>query len=146
MLEFLSDYIYIVVAAGGWIVAQMIKIILSLRQDGLNWYDLLTSGGMPSSHVSLVTSVAFLVGLDQGFDSTIFGLALTIWGVVVYDSMGVRRATGENTKTLRQISDTLKLGDQKTAYSLALGHSPSQVFGGFVVGITWAGLIHWLLG
>ncbi|MCY3804308.1 MAG: divergent PAP2 family protein [Candidatus Saccharibacteria bacterium] len=146
MIEFLSDYIYIVVATGGWITAQLIKIILSLRQDGLNWYDLLTSGGMPSSHVSLVTSVALLVGLDQGFDSTIFGLALTVWGVVVYDSMGVRRATGENTKTLRQIAEILKLGDQKKAYSLALGHSPSQVFGGFMVGLAWTSLTYWLLG
>ncbi len=141
----LSDFIYIIVAVGAWLTAQAIKIILSLKQDGVSWQDLITSGGMPSSHVSLVTSVALVIALSEGIASPIFGVILTVWGVVVYDSMGVRRATGENTQMISQISDKLKLGDQKTAFYLALGHSPYQVLGGFIVGLLWGLLIYNLL-
>ena len=141
----LSDFIYISAAVGAWLTAQAIKIILSLKQDGVSWQDLITSGGMPSSHVSLVTSVALVIALSEGIASPIFGVILTVWGVVVYDSMGVRRATGENTQMISQISDKLKLGDQKTAFYLALGHSPYQVLGGFIVGLLWGLLIYNLL-
>ena len=57
----------------------------------------------------------------------------------------VRQATGENTKIIQRIMKQLKLGDQKRAYFLAMGHTPYQVLGGFVVGIFWGGLTYWLL-
>lgn len=141
----ISDFIYIITAIGAWFTAQAIKIVLSFKQDGVTWQDLITSGGMPSSHVALVTSVALIIGLNEGFSSPIFGVILTVWGVVVYDSIGVRRATGENTQVIRQISDKLKLGDQRTAFYLALGHTPYQALGGLVLGLAWGFMIYSLL-
>ena len=49
----------------------------------------------------------------------------------------VRRATGENTKMIQQITQKLKIGDQRTALFLALGHSPYQVVAGLLLGIGW---------
>ena len=140
-----SDFSYIIAAVGGWLSAQLVKVVLSLGQDGLSWRDFFTSGGMPSSHVALVTTMMVLIGLTQGFSSALFGVAVTLWGIVVYDAMGVRQATGENTKIIQRIMKQLKLGDQKRAYFLAMGHTPYQVLGGFVVGILWGGLTYWLL-
>ena len=142
----ISSYIYIITAIGGWLTAQGLKILLSAKQEGVNWLDLITSGGMPSSHTSLVTSLTLVIGLMEGLTSVSFGLSLMVWGIVVYDSMGVRRATGENTRILQKITDHLKLGDQKQAYYLALGHSPLQVLGGVINGIIWGSLIFWILG
>lgn len=141
----INNFIYIIAAGGGWLIAQAIKIITSLKDDGLNWRDLVTSGGMPSSHVALVTSVATVIGFSEGFDSAVFGVILTLLGVVIYDSMGVRRATGENTQIIKQIADKLKIGDQRTALFLALGHTPYQVFSGFVLGLGWGFLVYWFL-
>ena len=141
----LSDFSYVIAAIGGWLLAQLVKIVLSLGQDGISWQDLFTSGGMPSSHVALVTTTMMVIGLDQGFSSAIFGVMATLWGIVVYDAMGVRQATGENTKIIQRIMKQLKLGDQKRAYFLAIGHTPYQVLGGFVVGIVWGAAAYWLL-
>ena len=141
-----NNLIYIVTACGSWLITQIIKIFISLRQDGITWQDLFASGGMPSSHVALVTSVAVGVAMNEGLSSAIFGVILTLWGVVVYDSIGVRRATGENTKMIRQITDKLKLGDQQTALFLALGHTPYQAFVGFILGLAWGFAVHWLWG
>lgn len=140
-----SDFVYIITPMGAWLAAQIIKIFISLKQNGVSWQDLVTSGGMPSSHVALVTSVAILIAFNEGISSATFGVVLALWGVVVYDSMGVRRATGENTQMLRQIADKLKLGDQKTAFYLALGHTPYQVVGGLILGVCWGFLVYWLI-
>ena len=141
----LSDFAYVLAAVGGWLLAQLVKIVLSLGQDGLSWRDLLTSGGMPSSHVVLVTTMMVVIGFDQGFNSALFGVVATLWGIVVYDAMGVRQATGENTKIIQRIMKQLKLGDQKRAYFLAIGHTPHQVLGGFIVGLLWGSFAYWLL-
>lgn len=140
-----SSFYYPMVAAGAWLMAQLIKIALSLGQDGITFSDFLTSGGMPSAHVTLVTSMATLIGLNEGFDSPLFGIMLTFWGIVVYDSLGVRRATGENVQILQRIIGHLKLGNQKRAYNLALGHTPSQVFGGLILGFAWGALMAYAL-
>ena len=142
----LSTFVYIVAAGGGWLLAQIIKIFLSLKEDGFTWQDLVTSGGMPSSHVAFVSSVAVVIGLKEGIDSAVFGVILTVLGVVIYDAMGVRRATGENTKIIQQITQKLKIGDQRTALFLALGHSPYQVVAGLLLGIGWGNLVFYLLG
>ena len=141
----MSDWLYIVTGGGSWIIAQIFKIITSLRQDGLQWRDLFTSGGMPSSHTALISSMTLVIGLNQGFDSAIFGLAATVWGIVVYDSVGVRRATGENSRILQDISAKLKLGDQRAALYLALGHTPYQVVAGVALGLAWGFFTNWLL-
>ena len=59
-----SDFSYVIAATGGWLLAQLVKVILSLGQDGLSWRDVFTSGGMPSSHVALVTTMMVVIGLD----------------------------------------------------------------------------------
>ena len=141
----LSSYIYIIAALVSWLVAQMIKFALSLHQDGLSWDDLLSSGGMPSAHASFVSSVALTVGLNEGFDSSTFGVALVLLGVVVYDAMGVRRATGENTKILGVILKYMKIRRSETALHLALGHTPYQVAVGVLVGIICGVGVHFLL-
>ena len=117
----LSDFVYVITAAGAWLAAQGVKIVISLRQDGLSWQDLVTSGGMPSAHVALVTSMAVVIAMSEGPASPIFGVILTLWGVVVYDAVGVRRATGENTQIIRRIADKLKLGDQADGFASGLG-------------------------
>ena len=143
-----GGFLYPATAAGAWLLAQAIKIIVSSssKLPRISWQDLVTSGGMPSSHVALVTSMALVIGWNEGFDSAVFGVILTIWGVVLYDSVGVRRATGENTKMISRMLSKLKIGDQRTALHLALGHTPFQSFAGFLVGLGWGFLIQWLLG
>ena len=144
----LANFIYPITAVGAWLIAQGIKIIVSSSSNlpRLSWQDLVASGGMPSSHVALVTSMALVIGWNEGFSSAVFGVALTIWGVVAYDSVGVRRATGENTKMISRMLAKLKIGEQRTALHLALGHTPYQSFAGFLVGLSWGFLIQWLLG
>ena len=56
-----------------WGLAQIIKIPLDyVRTRRWNWSLLLTTGGMPSSHSSLMTATTLAIGLYDGFDSAVF--------------------------------------------------------------------------
>ncbi|MEG1849303.1 MAG: divergent PAP2 family protein [Oscillospiraceae bacterium] len=87
-----------------WFLAQLIK-------TGVDWFAnrslrlerLTGSGGMPSSHSALVSSLAIGMARAEGFQSPVFALTLAFAAVVMYDAMHVRRAAGENTRALNQV-------------------------------------------
>ena len=131
----ISNFVYILAAVFGYAIAQTAKFLISLRLDGFTIEDFFASGGMPSSHASLITSVATVIGLTESFDSAIFGLALAVLGVVMYDAVGVRRATGENTRVIEKLVKKVKIRDTNTIVHLSHGHTPFQTFMGVIVGI-----------
>lgn len=89
-----------------------------------------TSGGMPSSHSSFVTSLSTLVGMEYGFNSTEFAVVAVFSMIIMYDASGVRRAVGKQAVILNQIVDDLqhkKHIEQKKLKEL-VGHTPVEVF------------------
>ncbi|ERN20539.1 uncharacterized protein LOC18448957 [Amborella trichopoda] len=58
------------------------------------------SGGMPSTHSAGVVAAAAAIGLERGFSDSIFGLAVVLAAIVVYDSQGVRKEVGTHAKIL----------------------------------------------
>ena len=92
---------------------------------------------MPSSHSAVVTSLATLIGKNEGVDSTIFALALIFAMVVMYDAAGVRRAAGKQAHLLNKIIETPGLTNVEVQERLVevLGHTPLQVFIGAAIGI-----------
>lgn len=92
---------------------------------------------MPSSHSAVVTSLATMIGKDYGTDSAIFALSIIFAFVVMYDAAGVRRAAGKQAKLLNRIIETPGLTGLEVTERLAevLGHSPTQVFVGAIIGV-----------
>lgn len=126
----------------GWFVAQVIKFILVLiSSKSLDFGRLVGSGGMPSSHSSIVSAMAAAVGFERGFDSIEFAICTVVAFVVMYDACGVRRSAGQHAKILNGILQ--KDGEQTTkALKELLGHSPLEVFAGALLGIIIAAIVH----
>jgi acid phosphatase family membrane protein YuiD len=105
----------------------------------INLRRLLGAGGMPSSHSAVVTSLATLIGYYEGLDSAIFALSVIFALVVMYDATGVRRAAGKQARILNQIinSKEVKVNVPEKLVEL-LGHTPFEVFVGFIIGIGYA--------
>ena len=97
---------------------------------------------MPSSHAAVVTSLATLVGKSEGFSTPIFAVSVIFALVVMYDAAGVRRAAGKQAKLLNKIIETpgLQIGEVQAKLVEALGHTPTQVLVGALIGII-AGII-----
>ena len=135
--QFFSNKI-IGISALAWFVAQVIKIILDLiRTKSLDWRLITSSGGMPSSHSSFVTSLATSIGITQGFDSPMFAITFVLCMVVMYDAAGVRRAAGKQAAAINDIADILENYGFRMDESLKelLGHTPVEVAAGALRGI-----------
>ena len=130
----MSDYLFIIAPLTGWVVAQALKVCLELRKDGVQLRDAWASGGMPSSHSAGIVALTTSIGIEQGITSAIFGLALTVSAVILYDSVGVRRAAGESTMAIKELESKLKIRTKQKIH-LAKGHTPQQVIGGVFLGV-----------
>jgi uncharacterized protein len=126
------------------LIAQTLKLLIELvKNRKLNVRVLVTTGGMPSAHSALVTSLAAGVGQTLGWASPDFALATVFAIIVMYDAAGVRQAAGKQARILNQMID--ELFDEKHEFSQdrlkeLLGHTPVQVIAGSALGIT----ISWL--
>ena len=133
---FTNKCIYIPVLV--WFCIQVSKFIVELiKTKKINFKRLMGAGGMPSSHSAVVTSLAILVGKQEGFGSTSFALAFVLACVVMYDAAGVRRAAGKQAHLLNKIVSTPNLTNVQVQERLneVLGHTPIQVIVGAIIGI-----------
>ena len=138
-----------------WISAQIIKTILhAIKFKSFDPERITGAGGMPSSHSSLVISVAIYTLRFKGVGSTEFAFAMLLAGIVIYDALSVRYNAGLHAKELnklRRIIDDLddeisqlsgsgedpdidELVNQKDLKEF-LGHTPIEVLAGSMLGI-----------
>jgi uncharacterized protein len=153
----------------GWWLAQALKVPIhwyfTRELDFSQWF---ASGGMPSSHSSLVMGTTVAIGLYDGFDTSLFALAMAITMIVTYDASGVRRQAGfhaarinDMRKQFELVTDSFnefisqfddflagkplienKLLEERLKE--VIGHTPAQVYGGTFLGIVTT-IIIWLI-
>lgn len=130
----------LIAAFCGWLVAQVLKTIIYVAVNKtFNPERLLGDGGMPSSHsatvMAMVTSTAFYFGPDT-FE---FAVTAILALIVMHDAMGVRRETGKQAKVINNMMDWFVQMDSDISPEEKLkefvGHSPTQVFFGALLGI-----------
>jgi len=135
----------------GWFLGQLLKVPIEyLRHKRWNWTLLLSAGGMPSSHSALMTAVTTSIGLNAGWDSPIFALALAITGIVVYDATGVRRQAGFHAERINQIARELlhlkRLEESQISYLREIiGHTPGEAVAGVFLGALIAFAVQWAM-
>ncbi|KAL6613995.1 hypothetical protein ACP70R_036265 [Stipagrostis hirtigluma subsp. patula] len=126
----------------GFAIAQSIKFFVTWYKE--NRWDpkqLIGSGGMPSSHSATVTALAIAIGFHDGFGSALFATAAIFASVVMYDASGIRLHAGKQAEVLNQIVCELPsehpLSETRPLREL-LGHTPTQVVAGALLGCTIA--------
>ena len=127
----------LVIAFITWAIAQTIKPFIGyLITRSFDWKMFFSTGGMPSSHATLVTSVAVGVGLMIGWATPVFAVAATLAVVVIYDAAGVRRQAGIHAQAINVLVQEVLQGHpiSETVLREVLGHTPIEVFGGILWG------------
>lgn len=131
------------VAFIGWFAAQALKVIITLLKN--RRFDLrrfVESGGMPSSHTSLVISLTASIAKYEGVGSTYFAIAIIFSLVVMYDAAGVRRAAGRQAAILNKIiKDIYQHKYRGEDLKELLGHTPKEVFAGALLGMLFGCLL-----
>ncbi|MBW3023288.1 divergent PAP2 family protein [Candidatus Woesearchaeota archaeon] len=116
-----------------WLAAQIIKlVILAVKNKKLDFSILLKTGNMPSSHTATIVGVASAVYLLEGL-SNLFFVSAFVAGIIMYDSVTLRKQVGIHSKIINKLS--------KTKIREYLGHTGLEVLIGAVVGIVVASLL-----
>jgi len=122
-----------------YLLAQIIKIcIVLIKEKRLDLRLMFASGGMPSSHSSIVTTLFILTGLYSGWTSNLTAITFILAIIVMYDATGVRREAGEHAKRINiLIEEWVERNNMKLDNNLKelLGHTPFEVIMGAILGI-----------
>ncbi len=124
-----------------WFAAQVLKVVIGVMRDKrFNFKWLISSGGMPSSHVALSMCLTTSIGLYYGFDSGLFAMALGFAGITMFDAQGIRWHSGKQAQALNKIMDDLYAhkGIQEAPLKQLIGHTPVEVYAGGALGIFMA--------
>ena len=131
-------------ASFSWLIAQLLKAIIEAfrsrtRSRGSRDFAetlLWRTGGMPSSHSALVTSLATAIGFRYGLADPLFMLSLFYGILIIRDALGVRRAAGLQAQALNRLGSQLQR-QQGVAFELVKevhGHTPAEVSVGVLLG------------
>lgn len=131
-----NQYIYVPLLV--WFFIQLFKVLTDLIINRkFDFKRIMGAGGMPSSHSAVVTSLATLIGKNEGLGTSLFAVSVIFAMVVMYDAAGVRRAAGKQAHLLNKIIETPGLTGVEVQERLVevLGHTPLQVIVGAAIGI-----------
>jgi hypothetical protein len=126
------------------VTAQLLKPLAYYLQHGeFRFLRVLDTGGMPSSHTSLVTTLTAGVGVYQGVNSVLFGISLIFSLYFIFEATGLRQEVGKQAKVLNEIIEKVSKTHHLDASELRelVGHTWAEVLGGLSLGLLVALLV-----
>ena len=143
LIDFFTNEVVVTIIAAV-VITQILKVIIdSIRKGKFALDEIFATGGMPSSHSSVVAALTISVFAVEGV-STLSVVVLAFAGIVIRDAMGLRNQSGLHAKVLNKIIRDLKLGKKLKVTHLNefLGHTPTQVLAGTILGIIISITVH----
>jgi len=124
-----------------WLIAQVMKSVIEIVKNRpksavkILTYIFWTTGGMPSSHSSVVASMTTAIGFTRGLGDPLFAVAFFYALLVIRDAMGVRRAAGLQATAINKILGVLPKAKKGLKPVKEIhGHSTAEVSVGILIG------------
>lgn len=136
LMTLLKNY-PLICAITSMMLGQAFKIIYYFVIDKKwDWHHFFEAGGMPSAHSAMATSLTIAVGISEGWGSAPFAISVAFALIVMYDAVGVRRATGKQSILLNRIIEDMYKSGRITTEPLHefMGHTPLEVLAGIIFG------------
>lgn len=125
----------------GWIAADVLKSVINSIITRRWRFEILSYGGLPSSHASVVSTTATLIGLREGIDHPAFALAITMAILFMVDAINLRQWVGQHAKALNEMrASQTGLAPLRER----IGHKPREILAGIVLGIACGMGLNWL--
>jgi len=129
---------YAVAPLFAWLVAGSLKFLInSLRVRSLAWGEI-GLGRWPSTHTTIVSTMAFLIGLREGFTTPSFGIALTLALIVIIDALDLGNRIEQQVVALNRLGKPVP--DWKPLRE-RIGHRLHEVVAGILTGLVCAYLL-----
>lgn len=131
------------------LLVQFFKFVReSILSGTLQFRSLTRSGGMPSSHSAMVTSLATAVAFRSGVTSTDFAIATVLAAIVMHDARGIRQQSGIQAVSINRLMREVFTNPSFVQEELKerLGHTSMEVLVGGTVGVVFVYLFFAVLG
>jgi uncharacterized protein len=116
-----------------------------VQKRGFNALRVLDTGGMPSSHTAVVTTLTAGVAYYQGVSSPLFGISLIMSLYFVFEATGLRQEVGHQARVLNEVMERLKVKGshhvEPEVLRELIGHTWIEVFAGLGLGFIVAFLM-----
>ena len=130
-------------------IAQAIKFFIKSNRQKINLKNLMAYSGMPSGHSAIVSSLVTISWLELGLNSPIFAISVILAIIVIRDALGIRRYLGQHGKTLnilvKDLKDDQMLDEKYPKLLEQIGHTPTQVMIGSLIGFLVSLVGFWIL-
>jgi uncharacterized protein len=121
------------------VAAQALKPFMDvLQKRGFNFLRVLDTGGMPSSHTAVVTTLTTGVAYYQGVSSPLFGVSLIMSLYFIFEATGLRQEVGHQARVLNDLVEHVRATGSRHVEPEVLreliGHTWMEVFAGLGLG------------
>jgi len=125
------------------LINQVLKVLVDAWRGKWTWMSIFSYGGMPSSHASIVVSLATVMGYYQGIDSPVFAIAVILALLTMRDATGIRWQLGNQGKAINRLIKELpdNIEYKFPVLGERYGHKTTEVIVGALVGFIVSGLI-----
>lgn len=105
-------------------------------------------GGMPSAHLAFATSLATVVGVIDGLNSTTFAIAAISFIFIADDALRMRMFLSRYGLALSKLVMKLPVQEQQDFPYLEtrLGHKTEEAVAGFLLGLSMSLLLLYITG
>ena len=132
------DYSYLLCPFIAWLTAGGLKFVINSLVAKKLAFGLIGYGGLPSNHSAIVSGMATLIALKEGFNHPAFGVALTLAFIVMLDAASLRKQIGKQAAALNRLAKTVNL---KSELRERVGHTVIEIIAGIFVGIVVANFV-----
>ena len=131
-------FAYLIICPLAFVLAGSLKFCINSIKTRSLAFDMIGLGNFPSTHVSVVSSITWLVYFTEGYSDPLIGACLALLMIVSIDAIDTRKKIEGIVKVLR-----VELGVGKDTSELRgkIGHEPIDVIGGFAIGFLAASII-----
>ena len=130
-------------------IAQILKFFIASNNKKFGFKNIFDYSGMPSGHAALVISLSTILLLEEGWQSSVFGISLVLAFVVIRDAIGMRQYLGRHGKVLNILIKDLKedkFVDYKYPHLLEkIGHTPAEIAFGALIGFLTSVIGYYIL-
>jgi len=123
-----------------WLVAGILKFLINSLRAHRFAFDLIGYGGLPSNHSAIVSSIATLIALNEGVNSSTFGVAIALAFIVILDATSLRRQVGKHAVAINKLN-SLTSGAPLFLRE-RIGHTRVEILAGMVTGSVVAYLVY----
>jgi acid phosphatase family membrane protein YuiD len=138
----MKDFYYLFTPFLAWLVAGILKFLINSLRAKRFAFDLIGYGGLPSNHSAIVSSMATLIALKEGFNSPAFGVAIALAFIVILDASSLRRQVGKHAAAINKLS-----AQEKGSTSFLrerMGHTRFEILAGVFTGAAVAYFVNCL--